>query len=213
MKSDNPQNGAAQDPSSEYVSESGAENMVADQRIYRKTLTMATIEALPQRCIVAKKIIPLCRWGGLVRGTVQEWKAEDANKPMSEREIFTGLVGEFEADVFSDDGEVFTFYGGQTYLPKGFHEAVLSQFQSVCDAALKEKSAISPTTRFNLEFAAEPTGKGVGYRYLARNMDPVLRRTDELELMRVRARLARQHADLPSLEGPRRGQPLLEQSR
>lgn len=208
---DNGKHGEGQDG---FVDGTAADNMVVDQRIYRKTLTMATIDALPERAVVNKRTTLLCRIGGEIRGVAIEYRAEDANKPEAQRQSFTALVGEFEADTYSDDGEFFSFYAGQCYLPTGFHDAVLTQFRNRCDELQAAKdTTTSPFIRFNLEFASEPAPNPRGYRYIARNMSPVPRRTDALAMQRETARLVRASGDLPALDGPRRGMPAIEDQR
>lgn len=152
---------------------------VADRRIHLKTLTMATIAANPVRAKMARDHVRLCRIAGIINGSEREFRAEDAGKPGAVP--FWALVGRFEADVYSDDGEISGYYGGQCYLPKGFHEACLSELQSRIDQGDE-----SPAIPFNLEMWAVPASNPAGYSYLGVNLNPVLRDpADPLERMRM----------------------------
>lgn len=165
-----------------------AENI--DRRIYQKTLTIARIGAAPERAKTLKQQVLLCRIAGEVRGVAVESLPDDPDT------TFTALVGEFEADVYSNDGEVTTYYGGQCYLPI-LQEAVLTRLQRET-----EMNPDNPSVRFNLQFASEPWGNPAGYRYVARNVDPIAKRVDELQKMRERANLITAHPGLPRLGAP-----------
>lgn len=159
---------------------------VIDERIYRKMLTMKTIEAVPERAIVAKKRVLLCRISGIVSGTVQSEKADKT-------EQFTGLAGEFEAEVYDDDGQFRVYYGGICYLPAGFHEATLARLSRLRPEDATQNGGLA----FSLEFAAEPAGNPAGYSYVARNVMRVSRRDDALARLADEARLVK--AARPSL--------------
>jgi hypothetical protein len=141
---------------------------------------------MAQRASIAKKPVRLCRIAGIINGSAREYKAEDMGKPEDQRETFFALIGRFEADVYDDHGEIAGYYGGQAYLPKGFHEACLSELQSRID-----HDDPSPAIPINLEFWSEPAGNPAGYSYLAVNLNPIVRDpSDPMEQMR-RVSLAR----------------------
>lgn len=204
MKTDNGQNAQAQEANAQFMGAAEIEGQI-DRRIYRKTLTPSTMESVPERCITLKRPVMLFRISGDVRGTAREPLTADINKPEDQRQYFTALVGEFEADVYGDDvektGEILaTYYGGQAYLPTGFHEAVLTQFSNRCDEAAEAGN--DPSLQFSLEFAAEPTGNSNtrGYRWIARNLAPVIYdRNSWLNRSREAAVLLRGNRELPSL--------------
>ncbi len=194
MKSDNEANPGTQ---GEFVGAADAQAIV-DQRIYRKTLTMATIGAAPERAKTQQRVVLLCRIAGEVRGTARECSAEEMKKPEDQREYFTALVGQFEADVYDDNGEVVSYAGGQCYLPTGFHEAVLTELTRAIEA-----NGDSGFARFNLEFAASDKTKApAGYSYMARNLNRVrVDPNDALAIMRREGEDVRKSDQLPWLGG------------
>lgn len=195
MKTDNQTDTGTQ---GEFVSESQAETAI-DRRIHRKTLTMATIGAAPERAKTKQQTVMLCRIAGEARGTARECSAEEMKKPEDQREYFLALVGQFEADVYDDDGEILSFAGGQCYLPTGFHEAVLTELTRSIEASGDQGRA-----RFNLEFAAQPRPNPAGYGYVARNLNRiVVDDNDMLAIMRRQGEEARKSPDLPLLTGRR----------
>lgn len=155
----------------------GEPRRVDDLRLYRKTITPATIESQPERCVVAKAPTLLFRVRGEARGTNLEQKMA-GDKVVAE---FNALVGEFTAFVYEDNPQTrayamgqanlpavsATYYAGQCYLPTGFHEAKLTELAGALEAEF-------PYIRFDYEFAAEPASNPRGYRWIARNLEQII---------------------------------------
>lgn len=147
----------------EYVSEAQFAEETIDGRIWRKTITAKNIEAHPERAKLHGRPVVCCRIAGEVRG-VEEVPIDPA-KPQDG--TLTVLVGEFFADSYNDQGEVFGYVGEWCGLPMG-QNIILGRLQQMID-----DKAESPVVRFDLEFAALPAGNPAGYSWGARNMMPV----------------------------------------
>lgn len=187
----------------QFLGNEDAEDRAVDNRILIKTITMASIEAQPERAVIAKRRTLLCRVGGIIMGTEQQLrdvaKAGKVSPDTHPEEYGTALVGQFGADVINDDGEILSSYrSGFCYLPGGFQEGELARF-----AKWRDYDRGMPMSYF---FAAEPSGNPRGYRYVAMNAQ----RVDTFEqdvLQRLRAEAAivmkGRMSDLPLLSDTR----------
>lgn len=162
----------ANQPGAEHVAsqfgdtilDSAGNEQQQDTRIYQKTLTPSRINALPERCVVEKKAVVCFRLGGIMFGVGTEGRAEDEGKPEDQRQYFHPAQGQFEADVYETDGSMTEYAAGQVYLPGGFHEQLLAQFQQLTPEEQSRGHV------FSFWFAAVPTpGVGRGYRWQAAN--------------------------------------------
>lgn len=138
------------------------EQSTFDGRIWLKTITAKAIELHPERAKLHNRPVVCGRIAGEVRGVVDV--PSDPTNPNSEK--LTLLVGEFVADSYTDDGEVFGFRGEWCGLPIA-HNIMLARLQKMIDAGTD-----APIISFDLEIAALPAGNPAGYRWGARSMVP-----------------------------------------
>jgi hypothetical protein len=185
------QNGSAQ-AQAEYLSEEELGETIIDGRVWVKTITAKTCEFHPERAVTRKRNVLCGRIAGEVRGI--EAVPSDPKNPNSEK--INVLVGEFVAESYTDDGEVFSYIGEWCGLPMG-NAVMLARLQKMVD-----EGSESPVVTFDLEFAALPAGNPAGYRWGARNMMPVPR--VDLSFLgadkMARRRLVAQQGGLPEFE-------------
>lgn len=146
----------------EYLTEDQINESTIDGRTWIKTITARSIEAHPERAKTKNKPVLCCRIAGEVRGTAAV--PADPKDKSPDREMLTVLVGEFRAESYTDDGEVFSFVGEWCGLPMG-QNVILGRIQKMADDGVE-----SIVVRFDFEFAALPASNMTGYRWGARNM-------------------------------------------
>lgn len=168
--SDPKHNDGGQDNQHEWETEEqaraglGEAGRVNDNRIVRKTLTMASIGAVPERCVVAKEPVLIGRFFGIMFGTERQSLAADADKPDSQKTWFEAIEGDCMATAYLDDGAILQYLGGYCYMPGGFQERVIAMFRRLSDAD-RERGM-----DFDFQFAAVPARNPRGYAYVGRSL-------------------------------------------
>lgn len=112
-----------------------------------KTISTGYCNFNGERAKIANAPVLCGRIGGVIMGTERQLRNPEAvekairdKKPVEDvAEYGIALVGNFNADVYDDDGVVTAEYAdcGFCYLPSGFHEAALSKFQGLDDEAIQ----------------------------------------------------------------------------
>ncbi len=170
--SDNRTNGAGQVPNEEDFFGQENDRLTLDRAAGIKTISVGYCNMLPERCVTAGRKILIGRIGGRVFGVERQLRNPDAvakAKTAADAERIadygTALVGSFNADVYSDGGEVTAEFAdsGFCYLPGGFQEGMLARFAGM-DPAVQAKGA-----SFSVFIWAEPYANPRGYRYVLTN--------------------------------------------
>lgn len=134
------------------------------QRI--KTLSVGYCAMNPERAKIANKRILIGRMGGTAFGVERQLRnPETATKSPELAEYGQALAGNFNADVYSDDGEIIAEYtdAGFLYFPTGHQEAALARLQKMSDQE-RERGMV-----FSAFIYAEPAQNPRGYRYMLMN--------------------------------------------
>jgi len=190
---------------SETVSQDGMivddGELTFDSRSYIKTLTPAAVGFHPERCITHDRPVCCGRFWGEVRGVVQaRAKPED---PKSE--MLTLLEGDFKADAYNDDGEVFGFRGDWCAPPVG-QSAIMSELAKQADAG-----AENPLVEFDLEIWALPANNPTKRKWGARDLMP--RRAGPLNFLSDETAAARRRAYAEAVGGSFSASPQIEHSK
>ena len=159
---------------------------VPDHANYRAKLTMATIEAAPERAKTEKKRVFVASFIGIASGV------KLVDNPMGNPPHFTALTGQFEATNHKSE----IWRSGVLYLPGGFHEMILSMLEELTEAEDRSKFD-KASVSFALHIDAVPADNPAGYAYVAKNLLPISK-ADPLSILRVAAK-----DGLKLLEAPR----------
>jgi hypothetical protein len=170
-----------QDAFADVIRDAQGDEQVQDTRIYQKTLTPGRISALPERCVIEKRPVVCFRVGGIMYGVGEE------SMPDKPDVVFRPAQGQFEADVYEPDGSITEYAAGQVYLPSGFHEQLLAQFQQLT-VEEQQRGHV-----FSYWFAAVPAANPRGYRWQAANAMLVSR--NERSVLSQLKRMSRLTAD------------------
>jgi hypothetical protein len=158
----------------------GVEELQTDKANYRAKLTMATIEASPERAKTEKKRVQVAEFYGIASGI------KLVDNPMGDVP-FTALTGNFEA-VNLHNGEIWR--SGVLYLPGGFHEMIVAMLNDLTDN--EERSKFDKAqVQFALAIDAVPADNPAGYSYVATNLLPIAK-ADALSAIRTQMVLTKQ---------------------
>jgi len=152
----------------------GQENsrVTIDRAASIKTISVGYCNMLPERCVTAGRKVLIGRIGGRMFGVERQLRNPDAvgkakNAADAERiaDYGTALVGNFNADVYGDGGEVTAEFAdsGFCYLPTGQQESMLARFAGLPPEV---QAGGAP---FSVFIWAEPYANPRGYRYVLTN--------------------------------------------
>lgn len=170
-----------------------------------KTISVGYCNMLPERAKIADAKVLIGRIGGTIRGTEQQIRNPEAVAKGAAPDYGTALVGNFNADVYGDGGEVIAEYAevGYCYLPGGFQENTIARFADVCDATPADET---PKLTFSAFIWAEPSSNPRGYRYVLTSAQRVDKQLQDLRrrMQQEAVMVARIAANMPQLALPSR---------
>jgi hypothetical protein len=211
VKTSNTQNGSEDQASRVDFLGEESDNLTVDRTQGIKTISVGYCNMLPERAKIANRRMLIGRIGGMIRGTERQLRNPEAvqnAKSAEDKERIAdygiALVGDFNADVIGDDGEVTAEFAdvGFAYLPGGFHEATLSKFAAVCDATPDgQNPVLGPFSTF---IWAEPATNPRGYRYVLTNAQRVNKQLNDLRRAMQREAILVAHATQQQLMLPAR---------
>ena len=144
------------------------DGLVVDTTSQTKTISTGYCAFNGERAKIKNRPVLCGRIGGTAMGTERQLRNPDvAVKNPEAAEYGVALVGNFNADVYEDDGEVVAEFAnvGFCYLPSGFHEAALARFaDTVADAEDGNKRMV-----FSAFVWAVPRSNSRGYGWILRN--------------------------------------------
>lgn len=172
----------------ERADEVGAEELQTDKANYRAKLTMATIEASPERAKTEKRRVSVAEFYGIASGI------KLVDNPMGDVP-YTALTGNFEA-VNTYNGEIWR--SGVLYLPGGFHEMIVAMLNDLTEDEGRSKFD-KASVQFALAIDAVPADNPAGYAYVAKNLLPVSKAD---ALAGIRQQMIATKAELAALPAP-----------